>query len=69
MNHFASQKFWECYENLPSEVQVLADKNFELLKADPTHPSLHLKSVNEYRSVRIGLRYRALGVETVDGIL
>ena len=69
MNHNASRKFWECYEKLPAEVQALADKNFELLKAEQSHPSLHLKSVGEYRSVRVGLRYRALGIETSGDIL
>jgi hypothetical protein len=43
MRHFASPTFWKLYEKLPSVVQELADKNFELLKADPKHPSLHLK--------------------------
>ena len=49
-------------------MRELADKNFELLKTDPQHPSLHFKIVGEYRSVRVGLRYRALGVEVPDGI-
>ena len=69
MNHHASRKFWECYEKLPAEVQALADKNFELMKAEPSHPSLRLKSVGEYRSVRVGLRYRALGIETAGDIV
>jgi hypothetical protein len=46
----------------------LADKNFELLKAGPQHPSLHFKVVGWFRSVRVGLRYRALGIEVPDGI-
>ena len=47
----------------------MADKSFELLKADPAHPSLHFKRVRQYRSVRVGLRYRALGVDVPDGVL
>lgn len=43
MRHFASPSFWELYEELPATIQELADKNFELLKADPKHPSLHMK--------------------------
>jgi hypothetical protein len=43
MNHFASPQFWRLYRQLPPEVRALADKNFKLLKADPKHPSLHLK--------------------------
>jgi len=46
----------------------LADKNFELLKADPRHPSLRFKRIGKYRSVRVGLRYRALAVETSEGL-
>ena len=45
MRHFASPAFWKLYEKLPSVVQELADKNFELLKADPKHPSLYLMKV------------------------
>lgn len=63
MKHLASPAFWEAYAKLPDSVRTLADKNFELLKADSTHPSLHFKKVGRYRSVRVGLRYRALAVE------
>ena len=48
MRHFASPAFWEAYEKLPENVQALADKNFDLLKADPHHPSLHLKWVSRF---------------------
>src|SRR4051812_20680681 len=47
---------------LPESVRNLANKNFELLKADPHHPSLHLKKVGELWSVRVGAHYRALGL-------
>jgi hypothetical protein len=53
---------------LPAAVQQVADQNYELLKADPSHPSLHFKKVGEYWSVRAGKGYRALGVETEKGI-
>jgi hypothetical protein len=39
--HFATNGFWRCYRELPAEIRELADKCFELLKADPRHPSLH----------------------------
>jgi hypothetical protein len=68
MRHFASPAFWESYESLPENVRELADKNYRLLKQDPQHPSLHLKRVGRYWSVRVGLRYRALATE-VDGDL
>jgi hypothetical protein len=54
---------------LPETARALADKSCELLKADSRHPSLHLKHVGNYWSVRVGLHYRALGVDVPDGIL
>ena len=69
MKHFANPSFWEHYEKLPKSIQELADKNFDLLKADSKHPSLHLKTVGKYWSVRVGIKYRALGVEIEEGML
>lgn len=69
MKHVASPRFWQAYEVLPEAVRELADKNFALLKADPDHPSLHLKKVGRFWSVRVGLRHRALAVEVEDGLL
>ncbi|TAE76597.1 MAG: hypothetical protein EAZ60_26320 [Oscillatoriales cyanobacterium] len=63
------RKFWDCYNALPSTVQATADRSYELLKADPSHPSLHFKKVGDYWSVRVGQAYRALGVEIKTGIL
>ena len=47
MNHFTTPSFWDNYENLPVEIQKLADKNFELLKQNTLHPSLHSVFLNE----------------------
>ncbi len=69
MRHFASSEFWTGLEALPSQIQELARKNYELLKKNPQHPSLHFKKVGQYRSVRVGRQYRALGVEVPDGVL
>ncbi len=72
MKHRTLARFWKHYAGLPKEAQELADKNFALLKSDPHHPSLHLKKVDTVRglwSVRVGLQYRALGVEKPDGIV
>lgn len=54
---------------MPKSVPQLADKNFALLKRDTQHPSLHFKKIDRFRSVRVGLAYRALGLEVPDGIL
>jgi len=43
LKHYASPAFWDCYRKLPKAVHELADKNFELLKLNPNHPSLHFK--------------------------
>jgi hypothetical protein len=69
MRHFASPSFWECYDRLPASIQELADKNFGLLKANPRHPSLHMKKAGRYWSVRVGIKYRALAVEIEEGLL
>jgi len=62
MKHIAVNSFWDLFNRLPIEIQNLAKKNFELVKSYPQHPSLHLKKINEYWSIRIGLKYRALGI-------
>ncbi|OGL44788.1 MAG: hypothetical protein A2W05_11125 [Candidatus Schekmanbacteria bacterium RBG_16_38_10] len=69
MKHFASPSFWTCYKKLPEGIQKLADKNFELLKINPQHPSLHFKKINKYCSVRVGKKYRALAFEIEDGLV
>ena len=69
MNHYADPQFWAAYEALPERVRQLADKSFRLLKSDPRHPSLHLKKVGRYWSVRVGHQHRALAVEGPDGLI
>jgi mRNA-degrading endonuclease RelE of RelBE toxin-antitoxin system len=69
MKHLADPAFWELYQKLPGSVRELADKNFELLKADSYHPSLHLKKVGKYWSARVGRNYRVLGVDIDQGVL
>jgi len=67
--HFTTKRFWKCYESLPSTIQQLSDQNYELLKADSSHPSLHFKKVGKYWSVRVGKNYRAVGLEAEKGIV
>ncbi|MCX6842914.1 MAG: hypothetical protein NTX53_11605 [candidate division WOR-3 bacterium] len=69
MTHHAAPDYWRRYNSLPESVRNLADRAFELLKADPNHPSLHLKKVGRYWSVRVGLRHRAVAVEAADGLV
>lgn len=69
MIHHAAPDYWSLYRALPTNIQALADRAFALLKADPHHPSLHFKKAGSFWSVRVGLHYRALGVEVWDGVL
>ena len=64
MKHKAHPDFWFHYRHLPDRVQKLADKNFDLLKANPRHPSLQLKKVAaDIHSARVGLEHRALAFD------
>jgi hypothetical protein len=55
MKHFASPDFWYHYRQLPENIQKLADKNFAILKSHPENPSLRLKKVGQFHSVRVGI--------------
>jgi hypothetical protein len=70
LKHFASSKFWACLNALPAEIQSLAHSNYALLKQNSAHPSLQYKLISNgrYRSVRVGLHYRALGVPVPEGV-
>ena len=70
MRHFTTQRFWECFNSLPKRIQGLALANYELLKQNPEHPSLQFKQVfhGRFRSVRVGVHYRALGVPVPEGV-
>jgi mRNA-degrading endonuclease RelE of RelBE toxin-antitoxin system len=61
--HRTTDRFRKCLEKLPEPIQRLSRKNFELLKTNPSHPSLHFKKVGRFWSVRIGIKHRALAVE------
>jgi len=61
--HRTTNRFWKCLENLPIAVQNVSKKNFELLKTNPSHPSLHFKEVGKFWSVRTGINHRALAIK------
>lgn len=67
--HSASPRFWACYRALPAEVRALADEKFRLLKANPRHPSLHFKRVGRFWSCRVGIGYRAIGLDATNRIV
>jgi hypothetical protein len=41
----------------------LSEKQFNLLKTNPEHPSLHFKKIGKFWSMRISLFYRALAIK------
>ena len=61
--HWTSPRFWQCFEALPASVQQTARRNFGLLKANPTHPSLRFRNVGRYWSARVSASYRAVAVQ------
>jgi len=69
LRHFADTAFWAAYEKLPRRVRQIADRNYSLLKQDPRHPSLRLKKIGRFWSVRVGLGHRALAVEAKEGLV
>ncbi len=69
MKHFADQDFWICHRQLPAAIRALADKNFELLKANPRHSSVRLKKAGVFYSARVGLHYRALAKVRPEGLV
>lgn len=50
MNHHTTADFWDSYQRLPEAVRSLADANYELLRSDPRHPSLHFKRAGRLTS-------------------
>ena len=66
MTHRATGRFWQRYEQLPGEARKQADSAFSMLRKNPRHPSLRLKKIGAFWSVRVGAAYRALAVEDGD---
>ncbi len=63
MNPVATSRFWTCYQDLTAEARVQADKQFALLKLNPSHSSVRLKKVGRFWSARVSLSVRALAIE------
>jgi len=69
MTNQASPDFWAAYSKLPRDIRKLAQKNYVLFRSNPQHPSLRFKKIGNKWSVRVGLKYRALAIETPEGLL
>jgi hypothetical protein len=67
--HRADADFWKHYDALPREVRQRADKAVELLRQNPQHPSPRFKKVGKKWSARVDRGYRAIAVETDEGLI
>ncbi|WP_133513156.1 hypothetical protein [Candidatus Thiosymbion oneisti] len=67
--HKTTTRFWRCFYALPQEVQEIARKNYNLLKENPKHPSLHFKKAGKLWSARVGRNHRALAVGDECGFI
>jgi hypothetical protein len=61
--HRTTARFRRSFACLPEPIQRMAYQNFELLKENSEHPSLHFKKVGKLWSARVGISYRAVAVE------
>ncbi|MBL8294529.1 MAG: hypothetical protein JNN08_21975 [Bryobacterales bacterium] len=71
MKSVATRRFWALFGALPSEVQELAIRSYDLWRRDPRHPSLHFRRLQggaDRFTVRGGDHYRALGTLTAETI-
>jgi hypothetical protein len=66
-----TEDFLALFAKLPAEIQTRARKSYRLWQQDPSHPSLHFKRVHSedaIYSIRVGRRWRALGLLEEDTI-
>jgi len=68
---FAQLREWflEFDQAIWEDIRDLADKNFLLLRNNPSHPSLQFKKVGKVWSVRVGSNYRAIATQIEEGYL
>lgn len=45
--HYATRRFWQCYDALPESAQRTADECYELLKVNPSHPYFAFQEVGQ----------------------
>ena len=65
MKSHLTDDFRKCFALLPNRIRRLAQKNYKIWKANPSHPSLEFKRVSQrlpVYSVRVGIGWRATGV-------
>nr|VFJ92448.1 MAG: hypothetical protein BECKLFY1418A_GA0070994_102318 [Candidatus Kentron sp. LFY] len=62
--HKTTARFRCGFDALPSDVQEIARRNYDLLEENPRHPSLHFKKVCKLWSVRVGRGHSATKAAT-----
>jgi len=66
-------QFKKLFDQLPAQVQQQARDAYRLWQTNPAHPGLDFKKINQRKwsiySVRIGIRWRALGVLDEDKVV
>ena len=71
MKSWRTRRFKDLYARLPADARRQTTAAYRLWKSNPRHPSLHFKLVDPadptVYSVRIGLRYRAIGYYAANG--
>jgi len=71
MKSRTTRKFWRLFDHLPANVQERARTAFQIWKADPGHPSLQFRRVNQSEpvySVQVGVHHRVLGLLEADTV-
>lgn len=73
MKSRTTQRFRDRLAALPEPVQRQAQEAYRLFQTDPSHPSRRFKPISPsdpaLHSVRVGLRYRAIGIRDADAEL
>lgn len=72
MKSRTTERFRKCFKRLPAQIQQRARKAYKLFQEHPDHPGLRFKRVHLTEpivSVRVGLGYRALGIQHDDEIV
>jgi len=62
MNSYTTRSFRETFKALPQDIRRLTQKAFKLWRTNPNLPGLRFKRVHDKVSIRIGRKYRALGI-------
>ena len=72
MKSRTTERFRKAFAELPAHVQRQARSAYLLFQSNSEHPSLRFKRVHASRdivSVRVGLGFRALGVQDSDTVI